>query len=96
MITSNSRYAKSTVVTGTNLDGNDILVVLFSQPTDVSFKFKYHQVTNNDHVDVLAYNYFSDPRLWWLIANANPEITNWSRLVPGSLLRIPTLTSVVI
>jgi hypothetical protein len=91
MITANSRYAGSTVVPGSDLDGNDIMVILFTPPTDTTFQYTYHQVTGADYVDVLAFQNYGDPSLWWVIANANPEIVNWASLVPGTLLRIPGL-----
>lgn len=93
-ISATSRYAQSTVVPAQNLDGTDILAIVFTPPTDTTITFTYHQVTGNDYVDVLANRYYGDPTLWWVIANANPEVTNWTSLIVGSLLRIPNLQAV--
>ncbi len=33
-----------------------------------------HTVSSNDRLDRLAAHYYNDPRKWWLILDANPEI----------------------
>lgn len=44
----------------------------------------------NDRLDNLAYKYYEDARLWWIIARAN-NIGKGSLFVPtGIQLRIPT------
>lgn len=94
MIYANSRYAVSTLAGSADLDGNDVVIILFSPPANKTFRFVYHQVTATDHVDTLAARFLSDPLLWWVIAQANPEILNWSSLTPGYMLRIPVIGSV--
>lgn len=43
-----------------------------------------------DRYDKLALQYYSDPSLWWVISNANPEYINGSLFPPiGIQLRIP-------
>jgi nucleoid-associated protein YgaU len=49
-----------------------------------------YQVREGDRLDLLANQFFHDPRKWWLIADANPDaLTLEELLVPGRLLRIP-------
>lgn len=49
-----------------------------------------YQVREGDRLDLLANQFFHDPRKWWLIADANPDaMTLEELLVPGRLLRIP-------
>ncbi len=31
-----------------------------------------HMVVSGDRLDRLAHHYYGDPRLWWIIAQANP------------------------
>lgn len=43
-----------------------------------------------DRLDLLAWKYYSDVTLWWIIAAANPELRKDSLyLEPGIQLRIP-------
>ena len=49
-------------------------------------------ITNiGDRLDSLAYSYYNDVNLWWIISAANNNATNVSMFpVPGTQLRIPT------
>ena len=49
-------------------------------------------ITNvGDRLDSLAYSYYRDSTLWWVIAIANNNITKGSLFPePGTQLRIPT------
>ena len=49
-------------------------------------------ITNvGDRLDNLAYSYYGDATLWWIISVANNNITNGALYPePGTQLRIPT------
>jgi hypothetical protein len=50
----------------------------------------YIITTVGDRLDLLAYNYYKDSTLWWVISMANNNITKGSLFpVPGTQLRIP-------
>tara|TARA_Y100000593_G_C4198792_1_gene280748 strand:+ start:490 stop:792 length:303 start_codon:yes stop_codon:yes gene_type:complete len=42
-----------------------------------------------DRIDLLAYKYYGDVTLWWVIAKANHLGKGTLRLEPGKQLRIP-------
>lgn len=86
----NSRYANSTV-TAASRNGTDIAVIVPSQQIAYSFTFVYHQVVTGDRAETLAYQYYTDPTLWWRIADANPEVLFWDDLTPGTIIRVPQL-----
>lgn len=48
-------------------------------------------ITNvGDRLDSLAYSYYTDSSLWWIISAANDNITRGTLYpVPGTQLRIP-------
>jgi nucleoid-associated protein YgaU len=49
-----------------------------------------YQLREGDRLDMLAQRFFHDPRKWWLIADANPDVlTPEQLLVPGRQLNIP-------
>lgn len=93
MISANSRYASTPIVSATNLDNLDILAITFIDPIDFSFKYQYHMVTGADTIDGLAYKIYGDATLWWVIARLNPEILDFSELPIAYMLRVP-ITSV--
>jgi phage tail protein X len=50
----------------------------------------YVITTVGDRLDSLAYTYYGDPTLWWVIAMANNNITKGALYPqPGTQLRIP-------
>lgn len=66
--------------------------------------FIQHEVRVGDRLDRLAREYYDDPRLWWVIAEANPDIffpaglvyadepapdTGLARFRAGALIAIP-------
>jgi hypothetical protein len=88
MITANSRYADSTLALVASARGTNLTLVP-SQQREWTFKFTYHQVTGSDRIDLLAMQYFGDAHMWWSIADANPEVLDWTVLTPGQIIRIP-------
>ena len=51
----------------------------------------YVITTVGDRLDSLAYSYYNDSTLWWVIAMANNNATNGALYpIPGTQLRIPT------
>jgi hypothetical protein len=50
----------------------------------------YVITTIGDRLDSLAYSYYRDVNLWWVISAANNNVTKGSMFpVPGTQLRIP-------
>ena len=50
-----------------------------------------------DRLDNLAYRYYRDSNLWWVISMANNNVTRGSMFpYPGTQLRIPTDISTVL
>lgn len=56
----------------------------------------YVVTTIGDRLDLLAYQYYRDVNLWWIISVANNNVTKGSLFpAPGTQLRIPTDVSSV-
>tara|TARA_R110000803_G_scaffold46655_8_gene97857 strand:+ start:924 stop:1223 length:300 start_codon:yes stop_codon:yes gene_type:complete len=50
----------------------------------------YVITTEGDKYDILAFNYFNDSSLWWVISSANAEYSQNSLFPPvGAQIRIP-------
>jgi hypothetical protein len=57
----------------------------------------YVITTIGDRLDSLAYSYYNDSTLWWIISTANNNITKGSLFPePGTQLRIPTNINTVV
>ncbi len=67
-------YVKSKVYPNIPLSTSDIYVI----------------TTIGDRLDSLAYAYYNDINLWWIISVANNNVTKGSMFpIPGTQLRIP-------
>ena len=57
----------------------------------------YVITTVGDRLDSIAYSYYRDATLWWVIAAANNNATNGALFPqPGTQLRIPTDLNVIL
>lgn len=59
-----------------------------SSPTDIYHRVKSNEVTR---LDMLASEYYKNPLLWWVIAEANEIYDPFEPVEVGTLLRIPTI-----
>jgi hypothetical protein len=77
----NKPYYKSKIYPTIPLSESDVYVI----------------TTIGDRLDSLAYSYYRDSTLWWIISAANNNITKGSLFPePGTQLRIPTNINSVI
>lgn len=88
-ISATSRYAQSSVVSIT-VNGQSRQTIVSSEQIPFVIQFIFHQVTSNERIDNIAYQYYGDATRWWVIADANPEILDWSTITQGTLIRIPS------
>ncbi|MFI6512974.1 LysM peptidoglycan-binding domain-containing protein [Streptosporangium sp. NPDC050855] len=56
-----------------------------------SFRFTEYIVKEGDRVDLIAFRNYGDAGLWYMIADANPEILDWMTVSPGMKLRLPNV-----
>jgi hypothetical protein len=56
----------------------------------------YTMTTDGDRYDTLAFQFYNDSSLWWIIAVANTFRTSALPLKPGVQLRIPADTETII
>ena len=92
MIDPTSRYANSSVVIAKGQNGNDTKVIVPSTQVAYAFQYSYYTVCADDTVQSIAGDFLGDTTLWWAVADANPEIMDWSQpLTTGYQLRIPAL-----
>lgn len=86
---SDSRYATTTVTTVDYGQGPRLTMVPAVPADTWIFDFTYHQVNAAERLDQIAAAFYGDGRLWWKIADANPEILDWMDIPAGTILRVP-------
>jgi phage tail protein X len=50
-----------------------------------------HVYQNGDRIDLLAYKYYGDPSMWWVILDANPQYLHPLEIPSGARLIIPPM-----
>lgn len=92
-VSANSRYAGSVVAPVTDGAGATRNTILPKVPADTAYRVSFYPWRAGDRMDLLAYRFYGDERLWWLIADANPEIVPYASslfsIAPGTMIRIP-------
>lgn len=91
---SSDRYKECPVLE--DIETGDVLLATREQveipnhPNDIYHRIKSHEVTR---LDILAHEYYKNPLLWWIIAQANDIYDPFISLEPGTILRIPAIES---
>lgn len=88
MITADSRYSTATVDT-VQTSTSVRQTIITPDPTERVIAYTNYLVRDGDRIDQLAHRFLGVAKLWWMIADANPEIHDWLVLPRGTLLRIP-------
>lgn len=84
-----SRYQRTPDAAFADGRGRTVQVKRTREPLATQQALVY-TVREGDRLDLLAQRFFHDPRKWWLIADANPDVLTLEELLqPGRALRIP-------
>ena len=85
-----NRYENSTILTTANTD-RPYYKGKFYPNIPLSESDVYVITTVGDRIDSIAFSYYRDSTLWWIIAAANNNATKGALYPePGTQLRIPT------
>lgn len=79
------RFGRSIEIDGISFWDLVELPEILPQPDDT-----FYRVRGVDRIDLLAYNFYGDPVLWWVIAAANDMELLPTDLNEGDVLRIPS------
>jgi hypothetical protein len=74
------KHFESTIYPKVNATNDDIYII----------------ASQGDRLDLLANQYYGDPKMWWIIATANNLNDATLAVESGRQLRIPTNTSIII
>ena len=88
MINGKSRYVKNPIVLLSTSRGS-IVTIAPVAPQPRLVEYTYIRLEEGDRLDLMALRLYGDERFWWKIADANPEILDWTDLAVGTILRVP-------
>jgi phage tail protein X len=88
-IAADSRYITATITTevGPDLETRQEMRVAFPRSRLIAYTF--YRVVEGERVDTIAKDFYGKGELWWMIADANPEIIDWFDIMPGTIIRVP-------
>ena len=94
MITPSSRYAQGEAMWVTTRDpetgrGNKQTVYL-NTVTFLTTTYSVALVRETDDMSLFAFTAYADPRRWWVIADANPQVFHPWDARPGQSVRVPS------
>jgi nucleoid-associated protein YgaU len=90
-----NRYDNATIKTTSY--GRQYYKQKFYPNIPLSSTDEYVVTTIGDRLDTLAYSYYNDSTLWWVISMANNNVTKGSLFPePGTQIRIPTNLNAVL
>ena len=90
MIYQNSRYYNQLIdYVSFVQDGNANPIVFYEFDVPGKLSWWEHVYMQDERLEQIAYQYYSRSDYWWLIPEYNPEITDYTNIVPGTVLRIP-------
>lgn len=90
MITADSRYVTATITTAVGPDGETRQEMRVASPRSKIITFTFYRVVDGERIDTIAKAHYGRAEFWWMIADANPEVTDWFDLEPGTILRVPS------
>ena len=90
MIEKDSRYASCVLYRDGDTESLGIRQRIDTTPRHDD---RFHTVTDGERLDALAYSYFGDAKLWWILCDYN-DIFFPLELESGVVLRIPSVEHV--
>lgn len=89
MITASSRYANNVVQAITGTDGVTRQTIMPRAPQSRSLTVSDYTWRVGDRVDLLSARVYGDDMMWWVLADANPQILDWTNVAAGTIVRVP-------
>lgn len=77
-------------------EGNNYISTVIYPTIPRSSDDNYTITTDGDRYDTLAFQFYNDSSLWWIIASANIFRSSALPLKPGLQIRVPANTETII
>jgi nucleoid-associated protein YgaU len=84
-----SRYLNIQILSGSSISDPRYYKNALYPEVEASENDTYIITTSDDRLDLLAFSFYGDSNLWWVIASANALPGDSLAPIPGTQLRIP-------
>jgi len=87
-----SRYEYSTIdFISKTVGGYANPIVFYQFSTLGKINYFEHSYLPGERLDQIAATYYKNPEFWWLIPEFNPQITDFTNIPVGTVLKIPNV-----
>jgi hypothetical protein len=87
-----SRYEYSTIdFVSKTINGQANPIVFYNFTALGRVTYIEHQYLNGERLDQIAFKYYKDPAFWWIILEFNPQVTDFTAILVGTVLKIPNV-----
>ena len=84
-----SRYQRNETALVTDRNGNLQLAIMKRAPVDQKLRVTDYRWRSDERVDVVAARYYGSESSWWMYAEANPQILDWTQVPVGQQIMVP-------
>lgn len=89
LISRTSRYQRNLTALVNDRAGNPQQFIVRRAPVTLTIQVNDYLWRQSDRADSIAAGYYGSESSWWMYAEANPQILDWSDVPPGSQVRVP-------
>jgi hypothetical protein len=84
-----SRYQRNTTSLVVDRHGNRQLAIMRRAPVSQTVRVMDTLWQAGDRVDLLANRYFGSAQEWWVIAETNPQVLDWTAPAQSTPVMVP-------
>jgi hypothetical protein len=84
-----SRYQRNHTALVPDRNGNLQLAVVHRAPVDQTLRVADYRWRDSERVDDVAARYYGSESSWWMYAEANPQILDWTQVPTGQQIMVP-------
>ncbi|MFV0135488.1 hypothetical protein ACLGIH_20090 [Streptomyces sp. HMX87] len=84
-----SRYQRNETALVADRRGRLQLAVMHRRPANQSLRVSDYRWRTSDRVDDVASRYYGSESSWWMYAEANPQILDWTQVPAGQQIMVP-------
>jgi hypothetical protein len=89
LISRTSRYQRNFTALVADHAGNPQEYIVHRQPVAMTLQVNDYLWTQDDRVDSVAADFYGSETSWWMIAEANPQVLDWTEVAVGTRIRVP-------
>jgi len=84
-----SRYQRNATALVADRSGNLQLAIVHRTPVEQNLRVSDYRWRASERVDEIAARYYGSESSWWMYAEANPQILDWTQVPAGQQIMVP-------